>query len=434
MFRYLVFPIYFCIAMLLAVNLVAAQSGTLDTTFGNGGFVVTSVNFNLTSNWANNVVVQPDDKIVVAAVVFDGANPSMARNFYVIRYDPNGTLDQTFGNGGISTFAFTATLDREDAYGLALQPDGKILVGGSISDATSAAGVARLNSDGSLDTTFGSGGKVMFVYASKENGQVFKIKVQADGKIVLGGTSNGKFGFARLNANGSFDTSFNGGKFTVNVSAQKNSNDGGFEDIAIQPDGKYVACGLSGSGPRQPRSWLLMRLNTNGSLDSSFGSGGKTINNLGGVWSVARNVRILPNGKILVGGDVNATPTSTWTYMRYLSNGQPDTTFATAGKFQMDSGGKSRVLGLAVQADGKIVGSGRWNDVNFSNDNVFIMRLSPNGSLDASFGNGGYTVTDYNGLWDWGQNMAVQSDGKFVIAGGINGMSTTSIGLFRYLP
>jgi uncharacterized delta-60 repeat protein len=411
-----------------------AQSGALDATFGDGGYVVTSVNFNTAGSWATDVAVQPDDKIVVAAESYNYENTS-TRDFYVLRYDANGALDPTFGNGGVARFGITAAADYETPYALAIQPDGKILVGGV---AAGNPAVARLNSNGTLDTSFASGGKLTFQFANKEGGDVGSIIVLADDRIMLGGTSSGRFGFARLKADGSFDTTFNGsGKLSANVSPQKASQNGGMSDLTIQPDGKILASGFSGSGPRQPRSWMLMRLNANGSLDTAFGSGGQTMINFGGTWSVARHASVLPDGKILAGGDMLVSPNSTWIYVRYLSNGQIDTTFGSGGKIMIAAGGSSRIEGMAIQPDGKIVGSGWWRDTADSVPwDVMIMRLNPDGSMDNGFGTNGSTFTDYNGMADEGHSMAVQSDGKFVLAGIINGYgaTTSSIGLYRYLP
>jgi uncharacterized delta-60 repeat protein len=164
--------------------------GCLDPTFGNGGFVSTSVNFNTAAAWATDVVIQPDNKIVVAGEV--GANfDNAGKDFYVLRYDANGGLDPAFGTGGVARIAVTAAVDGETPYALALQPDGKILVGGGV-QSNALAAVVRLNADGSLDPSFGTGGKLTFQFANKESGTINSIKVQANGKIMLGGTSGGK--------------------------------------------------------------------------------------------------------------------------------------------------------------------------------------------------------------------------------------------------
>ena len=172
-------------------------------------------------------------------------------------------------------------------------------------------------------------------------------------------------------------------------------------------------------------------------MDTGFGSNGTATTVFSGTtWSNARHVFVLPDGKILAGGDLLISPYSSWVFIRYLSNGQLDTSFGSGGKLVMPSGGSSRVEGMAIQADGKFVGSGWWRDVNVGGMDVMMMRLNPDGTVDSGFGTGGFTFTDYNGMDDAGYSMAVQSDGKFVLAGIINGYSatTSSIGLYRYLP
>lgn len=407
--------------------------GCLDDTFGNGGVVTTSVNSNTSNGWANAVTVQLDDKIVVAADSNNQENSSTS-NFYVLRYLPDGTLDTGFGNGGVARITMTTAADYERPYAVALQADGKILVGGIIVGKTWSAAVARLNTDGSLDSTFGTGGRVIFTYVNKEQARVNKIRVESTGSIVLGGTSGGNFGIAKLTPSGNFDTGFNGtGKISVSVSAPKSSKDGGFSDLVIQPDGKYLASGLSSSGPRQPRSWSLVRLNPNGTLDLNFGSNGKLTHNLGGTWSNPRNLHVYNDGTILAVGELLISPYSTYVLIRYLSNGQLDTSFGTNGMLMREAGGASRIEGLIVEGDGKIVGAGHWRDPSNSNTNLVIMRMHADGSMDESFGTGGSTFIDLNGLNDAGHDLAVQS-GKYLVAGiaSVGSGVPSSIGLYRF--
>jgi uncharacterized delta-60 repeat protein len=408
--------------------------GCLDDSFGNGGVVTTSVNSNTSNGWANAVVVQSDDKIVVAADSHNAENPNTS-DFYVLRYLPGGTLDSGFGTGGVARITITAAADYERPYAVAIQADGKILVGGIVVGKTWTAAVARLNTDGSLDSSFGTAGKITFTYINKENAQVTKIRVASNGAIVLGGTSGGNFGIARLTPSGKFDTSFNGsGKISVSVSAPKSAQDGGFSDLVIQPDGKYLASGLSSSGPRQPRSWSLVRLNPNGTLDLNFGSNGKLTHNLGGNWSNPRNLHVYSDGSILAVGERLTSPYSTYVFIRYLSNGQLDTSFGSSGMLMREAGGASRIEGMFVEGDGKIVGAGHWRDPNNTNTNLMIMRLHADGSMDESFGTGGFTFIDLNGLNDAGHDLAVQSDGKYVLAGiaSLGSGIPSSIGLYRF--
>jgi uncharacterized delta-60 repeat protein len=437
MHRYRVSPIIFCVSVLFAVHFAVAQPGTLDTTFGSGGFVTTSVNFFTASGWATAVAVQPDVNIVAAVTSYNYENTG--RDFYVLRYAADGTLDPNFGSGGVVRFAFDSTVNSETPEALALQPDGKILVAGRVG--TSAdAGIARLNSDGSLDLTFGNGGKVMFVYVNRAVAAVNAIAVHSDGRIVVAGASDGiNFALARFKPDGTFDTTFNGtGKVTIAMATKQSS--ARIDDLVIQSDGKYVASGVSGATKQNPQTMALVRVNNNGALDSTFGSGGKVITNFGGAWSVARKLAIDSAGRIVVGGDwlgsvgTSGDPSS-YVFLRYLTNGQLDSTFGSAGKVIFTANSFRRMESMAIQSDGKIVGAG-WhrNPITLETD-IAVLRINVNGALDAGFGTGGFTFTDYNGSMDEAHDMAIQADGKIVVAGTLNGYgSNGSAGLARYLP
>jgi uncharacterized delta-60 repeat protein len=410
--------------------------GCLDTTFGNGGVVVASVNGGTASGWANAIAIQPDGKIVVAVESSNAENTS-AWDFYVLRFDSTGSLDSTFGTGGVVRFAFSAEADHEWPASIAIQGDGKILVAGR-ADANYNVGVARLNSDGSFDSAFGAAGKLTFTLVARQSAIPNSIIAQSDGRIAIGlNANNAAFGFVRLNTDGTFDTTFNGTGKLVPSGAKGNSSTVALIDMTIQPDGKYLASGML-PGSKGGGQFGLMRVNANGTLDTTFGSGGKVVTNLGGTWSAARNVGVLADGKIIASGDWLAggtTGNQSYVFTRYLANGQLDTSFGTAGKALFASPDFRRMTGMTIQPDGKIVGSGWDRNPNTTNANVFILRINPNGGLDSGFGAGGMTFTDYNGLSDEGNSMAVQSDGKFVVAGVVNGFGPgTSIGLYRYLP
>jgi uncharacterized delta-60 repeat protein len=424
--------------LLLFTAIGIAQSGSLDTTFGVGGWVTTSVNYDTASGWANHVLAQPDGKIVVAVTSRNYENTETS-DFYVVRYDSNGALDASFGVGGIVRFAFSAAADGENPYALALQSDGKILVGGSVQTG-GLAGLARLNGDGSLDPSFGTGGKLTFTFANRENARLTSIAVQTNGKIIVGGSSGDiKYGFARLNSNGTFDTTFNvSGKTTI-TGYSKSSQFLGTPSprIAFQPDGKYVIAGGTELIRKVTLSWTVMRLNANGSLDSSFGSGGMAVTPFAGTWSMARNVSVLPDGKILAGGDWLAGGTSgnsSWVFIRYLANGQLDTSFGSGGKAIFSSPNFRRMTGMAVLADGRVVGGGFDRAPDSTNSNIMLMRILSDGSVDNSFGTIGTAYGDYGGLHDNGTSMALSPDGKYVVAGQLLGLPNALVEVSRYLP
>jgi len=316
--------------------------GSLDTTFGTGGIVVTLVG---EIGYAEAVAIQSNGKIVVAG----GSRIGNIYNFALARYNTDGSLDTTFGTGGI---VLTPIGDSAYASGVAIQSDGKIVVAGSSHNGnTSRFALARYNTNGSLDTSFGMGGIVVTPIGNYYQG-ASAVAIQADGKIVAAGAYeivdfDAGFALVRYNTDGSLDTSFGSGGIVT--TAGGGSNLASFSDVAIQPDGKIVAVGYDLYGVSF--KFILARYNTNGSLDTTFGMGGKVLTLVGGDGAVA----IQSDGKIVVTGTGLA---------RYNTNGSLDTTFGTNG---IVVGGYGPAV--AIQSDGKIVtagGSSNGTTINFA--------------------------------------------------------------------
>jgi uncharacterized delta-60 repeat protein len=319
--------------------------GTLDTSFSFDGIVATD--FAGTNEIANAVALQPDGKIVVAG--FTESASVVNDDVAVARYNPDGTLDNGFGTNGKVTTDFAGRND--EAFGVAVQADGKIVVvGGADLPAPGGTGavdedfaVARYNPDGTLDPGFGTGGKVTTDFGSPFD-QAFGVAIQADGKIVAAGSDLGDFALARYNPDGSADGTFGtGGKVTTDFGGQVEQ---AFA-VAIQADGKIVAAGTAAGG------FALARYNPDGSLDSDFDADGKITTNLGGT-GAAHSVAIQPNGKIIAGGSVG----DDFALARYIPDGSLDPSFGTGGEVTTNLGNTDSIAGLAVQADGKIVAAG----------------------------------------------------------------------------
>ncbi len=393
-----------CVMFAAAAGALAAP-GDLDPTFGTGGVVTTD--FGSTSDGAQSVAIQADGKIVAA-----GRTGIFAlSDFALARYNTNGTLDTSFGTGGRVT---TNLLGFDDSVAaVVIQPDGKIVVVGEVFGiGTDDFGLARYNPNGTLDTSFGTGGGVFTDFASGDDFG-FAVALQTDGKIIAAGTAfNGAtndFALARYNANGTLDTSFGtGGIVTTDFASGGDSALG----VAIQPDGRIVAVGLGGTGLLD---FVLARYNANGTLDTSFGTGGLVTTDFSPGFGRAHAVAIQGDGKIVVAGASGGG--ITFTVGRYNSNGSIDTTFGTAGTgivttdFGFDLGESAEAV--VLQADGKIVAAGAG--VNFFASNGFLLaRYNPNGSLDTSFGIGGQVSTGPDGL---ASSVALQADGKIVAAG-----------------
>ncbi len=366
-----------------------AQPGTLDTSFnsGNSGLDV--------NGYVNTIEIQPDGKILVGGV-FTTYNSSSFNN--LVRLNADGTIDTSFSIGtGFDT----------DIYSIAVQSDGKVIVGGAFTtySGTSVNKIVRLNSNGTIDNTFTIGtGFDFFVYT---------VAIQSDGKVLLGGdfttyngTTVGKI--VRLNTNGTLDSTFvSGTGFDQDVYT-----------IKTQSDGKIMVGGNMESYNGSPlTNQYLVRLNSNGSLDTSFSQGQTQ-----GLNSTVTSIIIQPNGNILVGGPFDMYNTSnTGKVVRFNQDGTLDTSFNSITAFVSNSS----VVSLALQPNGKIlVGTSEINSPADPNMK-YLSRINADGSLDATF---------IQGLGADGipSGLAIQDTGKILVGGFITTYDVNSVNnLFR---
>lgn len=323
-----------------------AAPGDLDTTFGTGGKVTVDGAF----SDGQDLAVQADGRIVTVGARQDP--DTFYADFSVMRHNADGSVDTTFGGGdGEVLTDFEQGEDR--AQGVTLQPDGKIVVVGRTQrTADEFAGccwltVARYNSDGSLDTTFGGTGWVVPELAGgAEEG--WAVAVQPDGKILAAGSAGGTFTAVRFNTNGTLDPTFDGdGK--VLTSFQDVGGAQGF-DMALQPNGKFVIVGYSGE---TSFDFALARYNSNGSLDTSFGGDGRVTTDLGG-YNWGRTVAVQSTGKIVASGSSGGN----FTLVRYNVDGTLDSGFGTGGVVTTAFGTTSAVEALLIQPDDRIVAAG----------------------------------------------------------------------------
>jgi len=321
------------------------SNGTLDATFGTGGKVKTTfANF----DFVGALALQSDGKIVAAGMTIVNFSPSFA----LARYNSNGTLDTTFGIGGRVITGFGGPAQ---AFAECVQADGKILVAGyaHLAEGWDFA-VARYNSNGTLDATFATGGKKTIPFGTVSSAQVNGLAIQLDGKIVVAGAANlptaGDFALARLNSNGSLDTTFGtGGKVVTNLGG----NDEVF-GVALQADGKIVAAGMTGA------DFVLARYNTNGTLDGSFGTSGKVVTDFGGPNEIALGVAIRSDGKIVAVGRTFVSARTAFALARYNPDGTLDSSFGNGGKVSTNFTGSigDQAYSVAIQPDGKAVAAG----------------------------------------------------------------------------
>jgi uncharacterized delta-60 repeat protein len=414
-------------ALLLTIWLTAAVQaapGDLDLNFGTGGIVVTPITELPYYDEPRSMQVQSDGKIVVCGQVYEENvyGDYYTISFFLARYNSTGTLDASFGTNGkiIGSFAYDGEIVGED---LALQPDGKIVViGHKYNDSSSFDfAVNRYHSNGTLDASFGAGGRV-----ATPIGNSFEfaesVAVGPDGKIVVAGYSylgGGDFAFAvvRYQPDGSLDASFGAGGVVITPMSNNYISVG---TVLLQPNGKIIVVGGSGIN----NLFTLVRYNADGSPDAEFGSNGKVIHSIGNGPASFFDGILQPDGKIVAAGYSNYNTA----IIRYHADGSMDTSFAENGVFRTEAGffvGR----GLALQPDGKIVSFGDSMSSGFA-----ISRLNAKGSPDASFGTHGRVVVPI-GTNNFFQAAAgaLQSDGKILALGKTFADNGDQIVVTRYL-
>ena len=397
------------------------QAGQLDTTFGQNGIVTIA-----DESFAHSVAIQSDGKIV-AAVISYGTNRS---DFAVVRYNSDGVLDNTFGTKGIVITSVGTANDY--ANSIAIQSDGKIIAAGSsYNGSDNDFAVVRYNSNGSLDNTFGTNG-IVITSVGDSSDYATSIAIQSDGKIIAAGSSyNGSdndFAVVRYNSNGSLDNTF-GTNGIVTTSIGDSSDYA--QSIAIQSDGNIVAAGNSWNG--SDYGFALIRYNSNGSLDNTFGTNGIVITSVGDSSDYANSIAIQSDGKIITAGYSYNDSDYDFALARYNSNGSLDNTFGTNGVVTTDVGAAEYYANsIAIQSDGKIIAAG--NSFNGSNFDIALVRYNSNGSLDNTFGTNGVVTTDVGTEGDYATSIAIQSDEKIIVAGGSIYMARFSfLRIVRYL-
>lgn len=406
-----------------------ALPGDLDTSFGGDGFVHTDFAADgLDISSAGGIAIQTDGRIVVVGfargIGFDLRVPVLAR------FTSLGNLDTTFGSGGKVLIDFGMISDAGSA--IAIQADGKLVVAGTTAaSATSSqrfAALARLNPNGSLDATFGSGGIVTSnrVVGSIVVGSISAMAIQSNGRILVAGSAGTDFLLARFTSSGNPDTSFgmvSGG--LPNLTGAITTDFGGTDiaqAMAIQGDGRIVVVGSSVAvGDSR---FAIARYASNGLLDNTFGSGGRVTtdfvsdDNGGATGDAALGVAIQDNGRIVVVGraETDGLANGDFALARYNADGSLDTTFGGDGKVTtaFATGANDVAHAVAIQADGRIVAAGLSGAA--LNEVFALARYNSNGTLDATFGGDGRVTTDRRGIT--GSDVAIQkSDGRIVVAG-----------------
>jgi uncharacterized delta-60 repeat protein len=396
------------ILALTAVGSAASANtprGPLDRGFGKGGKVTTRVGEE-SNSWG--AALQPDGKIVVAGETRSGDN----WDFAVVRYRRNGALDTGFGSRGVTATDFGGTSD----HGLAvqLQRDGKIVVAGGAYYPATPSRLARYRRDGQLDRFFGDGGKVSIAACPFAGA----LAIQRDGKIVVGGGLRGGFVLCRLKSDGSLDRTF-GTSGTVTTGFDSGSFIAG---LALQADGKIVAAGLK-SVP-EGGGWALARYLPDGQLDQSFANGGKlTLFEVALRNSGAAAVALQRDGKILVAGTGGDSP-STVVRLRTDGSldatfGNAGQAVIPLGfPYYGDGGRLGPATAIRVLVRGKIVVAASTYDYATNKSNFAVVRFTRRGGVDPRFWGQGAIDIPISPHFDTPHALVVQRDGKVVLAGG----------------
>lgn len=357
-------------------------------------------------------------------------------------------LDPTFGDGGIASTLVGTTGNNPSA--MTVQPDGKILISGIARDNQSAGSygfdvaLVRFNRDGTLDTTFSGDGKLATDIGSSHpvytDDKASAVRAQPDGKIVVAGstrrytkTNNSSFEWymwdlllLRYEADGSLDTSFgNAGQVIVDINGNGNTPEG-FNDVALQSDNKIIGVGYTYPGNNR---FLVARFNTDGSLDSGFGSAGTgmviehfSANTLEDAYSVA----ILPDDSlVVVGRGIKPDGNATTSILKLTANGLLDTSFNGSGKIAVSILTSSGANFVTSDAAGRILVAGKaggGGTAGANDESAMIMRYNPDGSLDTSFNGTGIFTTSYGGDFKYEamNSLQVQADGKLIAAGTVS--------------
>jgi len=435
------------------INFLLARvnsNGTMDSTFGSDG--IQRCPFNIKYLFVLSVLMQTDGKFVVGGNLMNLSDYTF--DFVVCRFNADGKVDNTFNKDGIDTLdmsGYDSWNDYERLYSINLQADNKILAIGYASDALPNAdfAIARIDTNGKLDTGFDGDGRLYLSYGQSET-HFGKIIVQPDGKTLAVGWAKfgnsslvDNFAVAKFNSDGTPDISFDiDGK--KSISFYDSISCGGAE-ISLQPDNRIMVAGTTSTN-NYASEIAIAKLNPDGSFDESFDSDGKLTVNLSTVeneyYSYSR-FKILPNGEILIAGIVQPPSTNFRNIFiaRLKTDGSLDETFNGTGKTIVNLNTNpeiydayNMVYGITLQADGKILVVGNTTNPLGTDVDMVVLRINDNGSLDSSFDKDGILILHFSDNWDQCLSVALQNDGKIIVGGSSSTESATYFALARLNP
>ena len=386
-------------------TILYAQDGAIDKSFGDNGTELTRLSQN--SGNIQCTVVYPDGKIISA-----GDN-------YMVRNKADGTIDSSFGNNG-KTYDGNRVVSA-----VTLQPDNKIVVSANYYKTVSEFAAIRYLPNGKADNSFGTNGIAGFPVSANSSG----VGLQSDGKIIVSGTtieSNSKAVLVRFNINGSIDSTFGvNGLVTLKPAFYFHA-----VDIAIQSNNKIVmACNVQNANGGAS----VYRFNANGSIDSNFGTNGSAAAKQLFIGSPRRCIAIQADGKIAIAGGTNNDSTK-FGVVRFLANGQRDALFGNNGFVHASFGNWfADVTGITLQQDGKLIAVGSITDYHPGNFGFAAARFSSDGALDESFGSDGKISRMDNTFRINANAIALQPNGKIIIAGYVDSGNTNTPNRFSFV-
>jgi len=393
------------------------STASFDTTFDTDGKLFFTFPYG-GGDSTNTSEIQSDGKIIVA-----GKSYFNYKEFYTVaRYNTNGSIDTTFGSNGL---VIINTQNYDTVNDIAIDTNGKIIVAGG----NTYAVLLRLNSNGSLDTTFGTNGFASFTSGFSS---VYDVKVLSSGKILVAGydsytigtSYSGNYLLARLNSNGTLDSTF--GTNGISNLGSTTADQEVLYKIEVQPDGKIVATGTINNG--SDLDIVIYRYNSNGTFDTTFnGNGSSTFGSIGS--DRPTGLALQNDGKILVLGYLNGEPK----LERFTSNGSIDTSFDLDGIVDLNINDITYANALKLTSDQKIFVSGELDISNVDAD-FSTLKFNSNGSLDTDFANSGKLTTNFYSDYDEATSILITSDNKLILCGNIFSITNNSFdfGLAKY--
>ena len=419
--------LFYSVLVSLFFSLSYSQTVILDATFGSGGKVVYP--FTEDGDAIGSTVIQPDGKIIYWGL----KEFSLNGNVFLTRFNVNGTIDTDFGTNGIVNTSLITEL-KSNSF-IKLQSDGKILITSSFATVGNSDffnfSTQRYNANGTLDTDFGNNGTVTTDFNGKGDFST-AIDLQSDGKIIVAGYTyvnnnlNTRISLLRYLSNGILDTTFgNNGKMVISSFATNSSEY--LYTLKVLADDSMLLGANTNAQETDEDYWNfgIVKMNSNGFVDATFGTNGKVVNDFGGADYITAIGEF--EGKIIASGYSQISSNSKMVLLKYLSNGDLDATFGINGIVgtNLTTSTNDKITGMIVLNDGKLLCSGYT--FNTSNADALLIKFNADGSIDNQFNSVGYVTTDFDNNNDLAGNLSLGQDGKIVCSGitSIDGVNQT---------